>query len=166
VTSPLEVSTPSLQRNSAPSPSPCLRHVPRPHLLSACSDSQSSFFQHVFQRARVLRVILTAKDSYFAHSCRRLRVGNMRPRSCSPDRCQHRISSGICLSHGFPEITTDLLFALEGLMLTVARLRLTARRAATVEPTIQKPISKSRALTNKPPSNSTVLSSMHASFRL
>jgi hypothetical protein len=52
------------------------------------------------------------------------------------------------------------------LVVTVALPRLTARRAATIEPTIQKLISKGRAIKHKPPSNSTVLSSMHATFRL
>jgi hypothetical protein len=48
----------------------------------------------------------------------------------------------------------------------VALARLTALRAATIEQTMQKLISKGRALKHKPPNNSTVLSSMCKSFRL
>jgi hypothetical protein len=42
----------------------------------------------------------------------------------------------------------------------VALPRLTARRAATIEPTIEKPSSKSTPSENRPPSNSTVLASI------
>jgi hypothetical protein len=38
-------------------------------------DLVASSFQHVFQRAHVLRVILNAKDHHFVHSCRLLSVG-------------------------------------------------------------------------------------------
>ena len=48
----------------------------------------------------------------------------------------------------------------------VALARLTALRAATIEPTMQKLISKGSALKHKPPNNPTVLSSMCKSFRL
>ncbi|MGA7927950.1 MAG: hypothetical protein WCA20_18420 [Candidatus Sulfotelmatobacter sp.] len=51
-------------------------------------------------------------------------------------------------------------------VLTVALARLTALRAATIEPTIQKLTSKGRALKPRPPNNSTVLSSMRISLRL
>src|ERR1700719_1352050 len=44
------------------------------------------------------------------------------------------------------------------LIFAVALPRLTARRAATIEPTIQEPISKVTALNNTSPSNSTALS--------
>lgn len=51
------------------------------------------------------------------------------------------------------------------LALAVALARLTALRAATIEPTTQKLISKIRAPKHKPPINSTVLSSMRTSLR-
>jgi len=44
--------------------------------------------------------------------------------------------------------------------------RLTAHRAATIEPTIQKMISKVRAPQKRPNSNSTMLSTIGMSFRL
>jgi len=52
------------------------------------------------------------------------------------------------------------------LVVTAVLPRLTDRRAATIEPTMQEPITKVRALKNKPPNNSTVLSSMRTSLRL
>src|SRR5258708_38757399 len=61
-----------------------------------------------------------------------------------------RSSEAVHLSHE----TEDLLH----LLVSTARLpRPTARRAATIEPTMQEPISKARALKNRPPSNSTRL---------
>jgi hypothetical protein len=43
--------------------------------------------------------------------------------------------------------------------------RLTARKAATIEPTVQEPMIKVTALKSRPHSNSTVLVSMRMSFQ-
>ena len=64
-----------------------------------------------------------------------------------------RSSEAVHLSHE----TEDLLHLL---VPTVWLPRPTARRAATIEPTMQEPISKARALKNRPPSNSTLLFSI------
>ena len=55
---------------------------------------------------------------------------------------------------------------LHRLVLAVALPRLTARTAATIEPTTQEPINKVRALNNRSPSNTTVLSSIRWFLRL
>jgi hypothetical protein len=126
-------------------------------------------------------VILSAKDSYFAHSYRRIRVKKC-PCRCSSDSCpvlalslSHsafppkiwllfgNIAVAIIRDSHFSRVTEGLLHLL---VLTAMLPRLTARRAATIEPTIQEPITKVRALKNRPPSNSTVLSSMRTSLRL
>ena len=59
--------------------------------------------------------------------------------------------------------TEDLLYSL---VFTVALPWPTARSAATIEPTIQEPISKVRALNNRPASNSTTLPNIRISLGL
>jgi hypothetical protein len=49
---------------------------------------------------------------------------------------------------------------LHPLVLTAALPRVTAHRAATIEPTIQEPINRVRALNSRSPSNSTTLCSI------
>jgi hypothetical protein len=52
---------------------------------------------------------------------------------------------------------------LHPLVLTAALPRATAHRAATIEPTIQEPINKVRALNSRSPSNSIALCSIRSS---
>jgi hypothetical protein len=52
------------------------------------------------------------------------------------------------------------------LEVTVVLPRMTAHKAATVEPTIQVPTKKVRAAKNRLPSKSIALSSIHRSFHL
>jgi|ERR1700677_489563 len=59
---------------------------------------------------------------------------------------------------------TEALFHLFGP--TVTPLGGTARRAATIEPTVQKPMNRVRTINQTPTSNSSALSSMRTSFRL
>jgi hypothetical protein len=52
------------------------------------------------------------------------------------------------------------------LEVTVVLPRMTAHKAATIEPTTQEPIRKVRAAKNRLPSKSIALSSIHRSFQL
>jgi hypothetical protein len=71
------------------------------------------------------------------------------------------IAVAVIRDRHFKDETEDFLHLL---VFTVALPWLTARRAATIEPTMQEPISKIKALKNRPPSNSTTLSSIRTSL--
>jgi hypothetical protein len=71
------------------------------------------------------------------------------------------IRNGLSLLPGLVLLTEDLY-----LRVFTALPRLTARRAITIEPTIQEPISKVRALKKRLTSSSTILSSIRESFCL